>query len=490
MPAGCAKEVADATNVATIATVLKGTSVREFQAMTKRWLARRTFFKMAGGGAAALAMIERLAAQTSAASPKVMLSVREFGATGDGKTKDTAAIQQAIDRCWVLGGGEVLIPAGNYFIGAVALKSNVLLRLDRDAVITGTPDFADYPVTQVRWEGKWIQGHVGLIYALNADHTGVVGPGKIIGNVALGGRPNAQNLLRHPALIETIACNDLRFEDFSTEYRLMWCIHPTYCENLTFKNLTIRSTGGNADGIDIDSCKHVRIDTCDIATGDDCIAIKSGRGSEAYALLKTTEDVLITNCTLADSIFACIGIGSETSGGIRNIRIEHCKFTHAQTFAIYIKTRPGRGAFIEDIVGDDLDAAGMTQGFLRVNALSSGLQDEAPVSGDEGIPTLRNFKFSNVRVKDCPQLADVTGIHPSKPLDGFSLTDVSGTCAKGITMANIRNAEIRDIKVTGYAGALIGVNNVRGTGIGGALVIDPPKVPEAVPPAAQPYKLH
>ena len=81
----------------------------------------------------------------------------------------------------------------------------------------------------------------------------------------------------------------------------MWSIHPTNCENVSIKNLTIRSTGGNGDGIDIDSCKHVRIDGCDISTGDDCIAIKSGRGMEGYTLLSTTEDVRITNCTFADS---------------------------------------------------------------------------------------------------------------------------------------------------------------------------------------------
>ncbi len=104
------------------------------------------------------------------------------------RTKDTAAIQQAIDRCWVLGGGEVLVPAGNYLTGAIALRSNTILRLDKDATILGTPDFADYPVTQVRWEGKWIQGRTGLIYAIDADHIGVVGPGKIVGN-RRAGRP-------------------------------------------------------------------------------------------------------------------------------------------------------------------------------------------------------------------------------------------------------------------------------------------------------------
>jgi len=419
------------------------------------------------------------------------LNVREFGAKGDGTTKDTAAFQQAIDRTWVLGGGEVLVPAGNFLTGALALRSNTILRLDKDATIIGSPDLADYPVSQVRWEGKWIPGHLGLIYALEANHTGVVGPGKIIGNKAVGGRPNQQNPRRHPSIAEPIGCRDVRFEDFTTDQQgLMWCLHATNCENVVYKNLTIRSVTGNGDGIDIDSCKHVRIEACDIATGDDCIAIKSGRGAEAYALLNTTEDVLITNCTFADSIFACVGIGSETSGGIRNVRIEHCKFTKARTFAIYIKSRPGRGAFIEDIVADDLDVAGVMGGFLRFNILNSGLQDQDPVPGDEGIPTIKNFKFSNVRVKDCPMLVEGTGIHPNKPLDGFSLVNVSGTCTKGIALANIKNALIRNVQVTGLNGPLVSAHNVTGKGLEGATQIDGPKLPDPVVTPAQPYILH
>jgi len=458
--------------------------------------ARRGFLQWAGCSllAAPLAVPavaygqRREAAKSS--KPELSLNVRDFGATGEGTVKDTAAIQQAIDRCWVLGGGEVRVPAGKYLTGALALKSKTLLRLEKDATILGTADFADYPVTQVRWEGKWIQGRVGLIYAIDAQQIGVAGPGKIVGNPALGGRPTPQNPLRHPSLIEPINCNGIHLEDFSTEYRLMWSIHPTYCENISIKNLTIRSTGGNGDGIDIDSCKHVRIDGCDISTGDDCIAIKSGRGSEAYSLLKTTEDVHITNCTFDDAIFACIGIGSETSGGIRNVRVEHCKFTRARTFAIYIKSRPGRGAFIEDIVADDLDVSGTAGGFLRFNILNSGIQDQEPVPGDEGIPTIRNFKFSNVRVKDCPVLVDGTGIHPHKPLDGFLLSNVTGNCVKGISLANVKKAVIRDIKVTGLTGPLISIHNVTGQGLGGAAAIDSPRVPDPVPVPATPYHIH
>jgi polygalacturonase len=103
----------------------------------------------------------------------------------------------------------------------------------------GSPDFVDYPVTQVRWEGKWIQGRTGLIYAFDAENTGISGPGKISGSHALGGRPTPQNPLRHPALIEPIYCKNILFENFFTDYYLMWSIHPTNCENITIRNLKI-----------------------------------------------------------------------------------------------------------------------------------------------------------------------------------------------------------------------------------------------------------
>ncbi|HEX8502032.1 MAG TPA: glycosyl hydrolase family 28 protein [Pyrinomonadaceae bacterium] len=431
-----------------------------------------------------------LSAHASAQAPRrLTLNVRDFGAAGDGKTKDTAAIQRALDRCRALGGCELVVPAGDYLTGALGLKSNTILRLEKGAVIRGTPDLADYPVTHVRWEGKWIEGHLGLIYAIDAEHIAVVGPGRVVGNPAVGGRPTPQSPLRRPALIEPIGCDDVRLEDFSTEYHRMWSVHPTSSRNILIRNLTIRSTGGNGDGIDIDSCKHVRIEGCDISTGDDCISVKSGRGMEGYTLLDTSEDILITDCTLADSIYACIGIGSETSGGIRGVRIEHCKFTHAQTYAIYIKSRPGRGAFIEDISATDLDVSGMVGGFLRFNFLNSGLQDQEPVPGLEGIPTLKNFRFSDVRVRDVPVLVDGTSVHPDKPLQGFSLTGVTGTALKGISLANIRGAKLGGIKVTGYAGPLLGVHNVTGSGLKGAAAIEAPKLPDPVPAPARPYRL-
>ena len=388
------------------------------------------------------------------------LDVRAFGAVGDGTTKDTAAFQKAIDACASANGGEVMVPAGNYLIGSIELKSYTILRLEKGANLLGSPDLDDYPVIKIRWEGRWIDGHRALIFAQTATHIGIVGPGKISGNPALGGR----EMPRRPVLIEPINCIDVRLESFATEHKSMWSIHPTYCQNVTAKNLTIRSTGGNGDGIDVDSCKHVTIENCDIATGDDCIAIKSGRGMEGYRLARTTEDVLIRNCTLADSIFACIGIGSETSGGIRNVRIEHCKFTHAKSYAIYIKSNTGRGAFIEDISARGLDVATAPGGFLRINLTASGIKDAEPVTGDEGIPLAKNFSFKDVKV-DCGTLVDAAQTSPEKPINGFSIIDVSGTCKKAITLANLTNAVLRDIHVTGYEGPFLTQTNVQGVGL-------------------------
>ncbi len=429
-------------------------------------------------------------AASAQAAPKVTLNVRDFGASGDGQTKDTLALQQAIDRCAVLGGGEVVIPAGNYATGALVLRSNVALRVEQDASLLGSAEMGDYPLTQVRWEGRWIKGYSALISAMDAENIGISGPGKIVGSAAIRGRVDRASGLRLPALLEFTSCRNVRVEDCFTSQAGMWSIHPVYCENVTFKNVTVHS---GADGIDVDSCKHVVIDSCDFETADDCISLKSGRGEEGYTINRPTEDVRIANCTFADSFFACIGIGSETSAGIRDVHIEHCKCTGARTHAIYIKSRPGRGAFIEDIFVNDFDASGAKQGFLRLNTLNSGKQDEFPVPGDEGIPTVRNFQFSNIHVEDVPVLVAGLEIHPRKPLVGFSLTNVTGTCGKGIELANVKNAVIRNVKVTGFSGPLLSTANVTGTGIAGAAKIDAdklPKEPDPVPAPAAPYQLH
>jgi polygalacturonase len=409
---------------------------------------------------------------------KLPFNVRDFGAVGDGTNKDTVAFQKALDTCAVSGGGEVLVPAGKYLIGSVQIGNRTILRLEKDSVIVGSSDAEDYPMMDVRWEGRWQPGRRALIYSANVDHTGIIGPGRIEGNPTVAAPQNP----RGAVVLEPISCNDVRWEGFAVTQGGNWATHPTYCTDVVIKNVTI---SGNRDGIDVDSCKNVRIENCDIDTGDDSISLKSGRGMNGARIGKPTEDVLILNCKLRGRRFACVGIGSETSGGIRNVRIEHCNFTN-NTFAIYVKTRIGRAGVIENITGDNLDV--LVGGFLRVNLVSSGNSNTSddPVEGLPGYPSGRNFNFSNVRVA-CTTLADISQIAGEKPLDGLVLKNITGTCTKGISLQHVRNAVLRGLKVTGFTGSLLATNDVTGSGLEGAIkFVAPPLAPPRQRPLSVP----
>lgn len=446
------------------------------------------------------------------------INARDLGATGDGTTRDTVALQQALDRVTVLGGGEVLLPAGTYLTGALRLHSNTTLRLDEGATLQGSPDIADYPLTQVRWEGRWIKGYGAFLSAQDAENVTITGKGRIVASQAIKGRyvnadgspvtrrppaaaasiaPPApgldgptniarQDILRNPALMEFTRCRHLLVEDVVTEGNDMWSTHPVYCRDVTFRNVTVHS---GADGIDVDSCNGVVIEGCTFVTRDDCISLKSGRGLEGNTIGIPCENIRIANCSFTDAVWACIGIGSETSGGIRNVLVEHCRCLGARTFAIYIKSRPGRGAFLENIIMRGLDVQNAKGGFLRINILNSGLQDPAPVGGDAGIPTIRNFRFSDIRVTDVPVLVDAASIHPRKPLEGLLLENITGTCGKGIALANVHDAVLRNIKVTGFNGPLLSTVNVTGKGLEGASSLPESKLQDPIPPTNQPYVL-
>ena len=296
------------------------------------------------------AIIFMLAAAGCASAPQknhATFNIRDFGAIGDGTSKDTVAFQKGLDACAVAGGGEVIVPAGKYLIGSVQIGNRTILSLETNSVIIGSGDTNDYPMMDVRWEGRWQPGRRALIYAANVNHTGIVGPGRIEGNPFVAAPQNP----RGAVVLEPISCNDVRWDGFTVTQGGNWATHPTYCSDVEIKNLKII---GNRDGIDVDSCKNVRIEHCDINTGDDSISLKSGRGLDGARIGRPAENILIENCNLIGRRFACIGIGSETSGGIRDVRIENCKMT-CRTFGVYIKTRIGRGGSIENICGKDLE---------------------------------------------------------------------------------------------------------------------------------------
>lgn len=394
----------------------------------------------------------------------VRIDPRLLGAKGDGNTKDTSAIQQALDRCAVLGGGEVVLADGVFRVGTLRIGSNITLRIEQGAVLKGSDDIADYPVIQVRWEGRWVAGHAALLWAEEARNVQLTGGGRIVGSAAFKGRI-APSGLRHPALMEFVEVSGLHVSDLSTEQGDMWSIHPVYCEDVRFSRLAVH---GGADGIDVDSCRRVLIEHCRFDTADDCISLKSGRGMEGATIARPAEHVTIRDCSFSDRRWACIGIGSETSGGIRNVLVERCRFEKAYTFSIYIKSRPGRGAFIENITMRDLDVAGAGDGFLRLNFLDSGKQDQFPVPGMEGIPRVGGFTFERIAVRNVPVLVDAVNIHPGKPLIGFALRDIHGTSERGIALANMQGVVLDNIHVDVKAGPVLTVSNVTGRGLQGA----------------------
>ena len=392
---------------------------------------------------------------------KSSLNVRNFGATGNGVTKDTAAIQKALDQCAAAGGGSVYVPEGVYLTGSLVIGPNTALELANRANLVGSPDIDDYPLVSVRWEGEFREGHRALISATNAANITITGGGSIFGP------PIQLSKLRDPrgpALIELTGCTNALLEDFTTQYQQLWSIHMLFCKDITARNLTIRSVNVNGDGLDVDSCNGVTIERCSIDTGDDAIALKSGRGLAAQNHARPTENVTIRNCNLRSSIYAALGFGTEMSGGLRNIKIQNCVISGRQN-AIFIKSRDGRGGYMENISGENLTVL-KSPTFIGIDLIKKGIQATDPVTGDvEKWARVENISFKNVRVQDVSQLIAGTNIPSARPLEGFVLSGITGTCSRGISLANMKNVSLSKIDVTGYDGPLVKTQNVTGSGL-------------------------
>ncbi|HVT90504.1 MAG TPA: glycosyl hydrolase family 28 protein [Tepidisphaeraceae bacterium] len=393
------------------------------------------------------------------------INIVDQGAVADGKTVNTAAIQKALNMCSARGGGVVIVPAGNFVTGSVVLGPRTTLQLEKDSILTGSPNIEDYPVIDVRWEGEWRPGHRSLLFANHVERIAIVGEGKIVGPpIALAGlRPRAGGTARGPSILEPIECRDVHFEGFSIQYQRMWNMHLTYCQDVLVKNVTIRSTMTNGDGIDVDSCKNVWIEGCDIQTGDDAIAIKSGRDTEAVNIGRPSEDVMIRNCRLSCPSYACVGIGTEMSGGVRNVRIENCQLRQSSN-AFYIKGNVGRGGFIDNISAENIDVAQDVRTLLNFSLVRTGITGYEPVKGLAGIPHVTNISLNNIRTK-APTFVNGTTISPEKPVENVTLSNITGTSQRGINVANIKNLVLKNIDLTGFQGEFLQARNVTGPNI-------------------------
>jgi hypothetical protein len=352
------------------------------------------------------------------------------------------------------------VPAGRYLTGSIRIGSNTTLQLDDNAVILGSPNADDYPLAPLRFEGETVPGHHALIWAQDAKNITIQGPGTLQGDDKIGDlrRPRA------PVMIELENCHHILLQDFKDRYRRMWSIHLLHCSDVQVTRLNIRTTQTNGDGIDVDSTTHVRIEDCDIDTGDDCISLKSGRGAQAMAEHQPTSDIYIARCTLG-SKFAGVGIGTEMSGGVSDVRIENCKFTHGDN-AIFLKSRLGRGGYIQNISVDKIDTSSKT--CLGINLINKGIVGADPVLGSAGIPAMRNISVSNVTIHS-GILVDGLNTPAEKPIENLSLSNVTGNCKTGISLANVVHAKLSNIQVTGFTGPLLVTQNVTGEGLDGAV---------------------
>jgi len=394
------------------------------------------------------------------AAEKPALNVTDYGAKGDGITKDTAAIQKALDTCGQNGGGTVFVPEGVYLTGALQIHANTTLQLAPRGFLLGSPDISDYPIVNVRWEGEFREGHRALLNASNAANITISGGGIFGPPLTLGKLRNP----RGPVLIELTGCTNAILENFTTQYQQLWSIHLLFCKSLTARGLTIRTVNANGDGLDVDSCDGVLIERCDINTGDDAISLKSGRGLAAQNLARPTQNVVIKDCRLQSSIYAAIGLGTEMSGGVRNVKIQNSVLSGRQN-AIFIKSRDGRGGYMENISGENLTIL-KSPTFIGIDLMKKGIQATDPVPGDlEKWSRVQNFSFKNIYVQDVADLVAGTNVPAARLIDGFKLENITGTCSRAISLVNMTNVSLSKINVTGFSGALVTVKNVHGTGL-------------------------
>jgi polygalacturonase len=394
--------------------------------------------------------------QPSAASKQ--FNVRDFGAAGDGQTNDTSSLQKALDACSAAGGGEVIVPAGNYLTGSLVLHSHVTLNVEQNAVLRGSGDTADYPLGTARWEGIESPAYRALISADHAEDIAITGAGTIAGNPQIGHLRSP----RAPTLIEPVECKNVRVDGLTLTGSRIWTLHPTYCQNVVISNVTFDTTEANSDNIDPDSCQGVKIDHCTFSCGDDDIAIKSGKGIEGAKVARPCEDIEITNCTFLKG-YSSIAFGSELSGGIQRVHIAHCIFKKGRA-AIYLKSRPGRGGYATDITAEDLETA---EPLLEVQTTYTSNPDKQGIPGDDGITNFARIQISNVR--STSSLLVKVDATEQKPVDGLTLSDITGSCTDGFILKNINNIELKNINLTGLRGPLLYTQNVQGDGLDGSV---------------------
>ena len=400
--------------------------------------------------------------------------ITDYGALGNGTNDASPAITQALAACTAAGGGRVTIPAGVFLTGPIHLPSNVELHLATNATLKFDTNPAAYlPAVFTRFEGIECYNYSPLIYAFQQTNVAVTGEGTLDGQatdatwLAWKGRkgnvPGTQTAARkrldvmnntavpvdqrrfgtgdflRPNFIQFNQCRNVLIEGVRIRQSPMWEIHPLLCTNVTVRGVDILSHGANNDGCDPESCRDVLIENCVFDTGDDCIAIKSGRNNDGHRVNIPSANLIIRHCTMRDG-HAGTAIGSEVSGGCSNVFVEDCEMSSPNLVcALRLKSNAMRGGTESNIFMRNVHVGRVADSVLQINFLY-----EEGANGPWQ-PVARNIIMDNITVDHTPRVLNITGF-PAASITGIRLND---STFKNIEKPdNVKNADVQLVNCT------------------------------------------
>lgn len=453
-------------------------------------------------------------------------SVADYEADATGINLSTAAFQQAIDDCSAAGGGTVIIPAGVYTTGPIELKSNVRLYADWNSLVIFSDDFTLYPIKDALFEGLNTKRCQSPISAVKAENIAICGHGTFDGNgyawrplkkskvtasqwkkkcqqgvvneanqtwypdsASIKAAPYCQDqnvpvlwdgatnedweqfrsFLR-PVMLEFEQCKNVLLEGVCFENSPAWNLHPFRCENVVLSQLTVRNPwySQNGDGVDVECCKNVVIERCSFDVGDDAICMKSGKNEDGRRLGIPTENVLVNNCTVYHGHGGFV-VGSEMSGGIKNVTVDGCTFIGTDVGLRFKSTR-GRGGvveniFVKNIVMTDIPNEGLVFNlFYGGKAAGEETPEEiaaranAPIpTADETTPAFRNITIEDVICKNAKTAIHFNGL-PEQKIENVTLNNIYMTATYGAIFAQTSGLNASNIHIIAEKGEALQID--------------------------------
>lgn len=388
-------------------------------------------------------------------SPRYLIT--EHGAVADNKTVNTTAIQALIDRVATQGGGTLVVPAGTFRTGALFFKQAVQLHLERDAVLKGTTDRNDYQTVATRWEGEerdWISA---LINFRGLTRIRLTGEGTVDGAgdewVDLNPRRSdtpEPGVSGRPRLIAIEKARDAIVSGISLKNEASWGLFVGYSEDVRLENLTIRARHDipSSDGIDIDSSKRVLVTGVDIDVNDDCISIKSGKDEDGRRVNRPAEDIIIEKSHFRYG-HGGVAMGSETSGGIRNVEVRDCVMDSDNWAPIRFKSQPSRGGVVENITYRNIQLSG-TRKAVEFNLAWRMINSKPP---SNPLPVVRNIHLINIS-GTATAVGDITGLEGS-PIQDVVFENCNLETTHGLRLEHTERVDLTGLKARVADGPMV-----------------------------------